>query len=633
MKTTNAPATSSMQSNAPYEEYGRRSQAREEARAACDTRHRSHSYGRLGVVAVAILVAAGAFGEGWFSGWWLLAPAVGFFWLGGRMQALEEQRAVFSRAIGFYERALARLEGRWAGTGESGERFLDDHHLYAGDLDIFGHGSLFQLLCQARTGIGEGTLAAWLTAPAPPEAVRARQQCVAEIGPKLDLREDLAVLGEAARSGVHPRALADWGEGASVLDPNGFRRVARGLSALGVFAVGIVLVYLATLAALPAGVFVIELPPGVVAGMATYFVVVAALCGSVTWRFAAPAGRILQESEEAARDLGLLAGVLERFEAEAFTSPRLVSLQGELETDGVPPSRRIARLKRLIDFVEQRDNLFVRLLGPLVLWDLHLAYALEDWRRVSGAALRHWLDAVGEMEAMLSLAAYHYERPGHVFPEFVEQSPVFEAEALSHPLLPEADAVPNDVSIGRRPRVLVVSGSNMSGKSTLLRTVGANAVLAQAGAPVRARSLRLSPLAVGASIQAVDSLQQGESRFYAEILRLGAIVEQATDGQATEELPVLFLIDELLHGTNSHDRRIGAEAIVRGLVERGAFGLVTTHDLALTHIADGLGDQGANVHFEDHLEGGKMRFDYRMRAGVVEKSNALELMRSVGLDV
>lgn len=168
----------------------------------------------------------------------------------------------------------------------------------------------------------------------------------------------------------------------------------------------------------------------------------------------------------------------------------------------------------------------------------------------------------------------------------------------------------------------------MSGKSTLLRTVGANAVLAQAGAPVRARSLRLSPLAVGASIQAVDSLQQGESRFYAEILRLGAIVEQAT-----EEPPVLFLIAELLHGTNSHDRRIGAEAIVRGLVERGAFGLVTTHDLALTHIADGLGDQGTNVHFEDHLEDGKMRFDYLMRAGVVEKSNALELMRSVGLDV
>ena len=617
-----------MQSNDPHHEYARRTQAREEARAACEARHRAHSYGRLGIVAVAILVAAGAFGRGWFSGWWLLAPAAVFFWLGGRMQALEERMAGFSRAIAFYERALARLEGRWAGTGESGERFLDDHHLYARDLDLFGHGSLFQLLCQARTGVGEGTLAAWLTAPAPPDAVLARQQCVAEIGPKLDLREDLAVLGEEARSGVHPRALADWGEGAPLLNPHGFRLLARGLSILGLFAAGTVLVYLAAFVAIMTGVSVIELSGPVVAGMATYFVVVAALCGSVTWRFAAPAGRILHGAEEAARDLGLLAGVLERLEVEAFAAPRLVDLQRELETDGLPPSRRIARLKRLIDFVEQRDNLFVRLLGSLVLWDLHLAYALEDWRRVSGAALRRWLDAVGEMEALSSLAAYHYERPGDVFPELVEQSPVFEAEALRHPLLPEAEAIANDVSIGRRPRVLVVSGSNMSGKSTLLRTVGTNAVLAQAGAPVRARSLRLSPLAVGASIQVVDSLQEGESRFYAEILRLGAIVEQAT-----AEPPVLFLIDEFLHGTNSHDRRIGAEAIVRGLVERGAFGFVTTHDLALTHIADALGDQGANVHFEDHLEDGKMRFDYRMRPGVVEKSNALELMRSVGLDV
>ena len=188
--------------------------------------------------------------------------------------------------------------------------------------------------------------------------------------------------------------------------------------------------------------------------------------------------------------------------------------------------------------------------------------------------------------------------------------------------------VRNDVRLTGELRVLVVSGSNMSGKSTLLRTVGVNAVLAQAGAPVRARRLRLSPLEIGASIRIQDSLQAGVSRFYAEITRLGLIMRRA--GEAP---PVLFLIDELLHGTNSHDRRIGAEAIVRGLVERGAIGLVTTHDLALAHVADALGARGANVHFEDPLEDGRMRFDYRMRPGVVQKSNALALMRSIGLDV
>jgi DNA mismatch repair ATPase MutS len=188
--------------------------------------------------------------------------------------------------------------------------------------------------------------------------------------------------------------------------------------------------------------------------------------------------------------------------------------------------------------------------------------------------------------------------------------------------------VRNDVTIGGELRVLVVSGSNMSGKSTLLRTIGVNTVLALAGATVRARRLRLSPLTTGASIRVQDSLRAGESRFYAEITRLRQIMDTAAGNR-----PVLFLIDEFLHGTNSHDRRIGAEAIVRGLVERGAIGLITTHDLALAHIADALGPAGVNVHFEDHLENGRMTFDYRMRPGVVQKSNAIELMRSIGLEV
>jgi len=215
-----------------------------------------------------------------------------------------------------------------------------------------------------------------------------------------------------------------------------------------------------------------------------------------------------------------------------------------------------------------------------------------------------------------------------VFPDLGDGLACFDGDGLGHPLLPDDVMIRNDVRLTGELRVLVVSGSNMSGKSTLLRTIGINAVLAQAGAPVRARRLRLTPLELGASIRIEDSLQTGVSRFYAEIARLGEIMRRAAEAPA-----LLFLIDELLHGTNSHDRRIGAEAIVRGLVDRGAIGLVTTHDLALADVADALGPRGANVHFEDSLEDGRMRFDYRMRPGVVQKSNALELMRSVGLDV
>jgi DNA mismatch repair ATPase MutS len=257
-----------------------------------------------------------------------------------------------------------------------------------------------------------------------------------------------------------------------------------------------------------------------------------------------------------------------------------------------------------------------------------LAVAIDRWHASYGTAVGEWLRVVGELEALAALATYAYEHPSDPFPVFAEGT-LFDAAALGHPLLSEAVSVRNDVLLGGGgPRVLIVSGSNMSGKSTLLRAIGVNVVLAQAGAPVRAASLRLSPLAIGATLRVEDSLQAGQSRFYAEILRIRAIVERARG-----PVPALFLLDEILHGTNSYDRRIGAEAIIRALVGAGAIGLVTTHDLALTELAATLGAAAANVHFEDRLENGVMVFDYRMRPGVVEHSNALALMRAVGLDV
>jgi DNA mismatch repair ATPase MutS len=243
-------------------------------------------------------------------------------------------------------------------------------------------------------------------------------------------------------------------------------------------------------------------------------------------------------------------------------------------------------------------------------------------------AVRRWLATVGEFEALLSLGGYAYEHPADVFPEFAEASPWFEAEGLAHPLLSDRDAVRNDVCLGSDLRVLIISGPNMAGKSTFVRAVGINAVLAQCGAAVRARRLCLSPLAVGASICVLDSLHGGISRFYAEIRRLKQIVD-LTQGP----LAAVFLLDEFLQGTNSFDRRLGAEAMVHGLVERGAIGLVTTHDLALAEIAKGLGRRAANAHFEDRLEDGRLLFDYRLQPGTVKTSNALDLMRSIGLDV
>ena len=276
----------------------------------------------------------------------------------------------------------------------------------------------------------------------------------------------------------------------------------------------------------------------------------------------------------------------------------------------------------------QRNAVF----GPVavvLLWGPHLAWAIDAWRRKHGDEVRRWLMAIGELEGFGSLAAYRYEHPADPFPELDPSLvAVFEGRDIGHPLLSSARMVRNDVSFAPPTRLFVVSGSNMSGKSTLLRTIGVNTVLALAGAPVRASRLRLSALSVGATLRIQDSLLEGRSRFYAEITRIRELTD-ATLG----DRPLLFLLDELFHGTNSHDRLTGAAGVLRVLLERGAIGLVTTHDLALTAVAEELQPLARNVHFEDRFEHDVLTFDYRLRPGVVRTGNAIPLMRSVGLDV
>ena len=340
------------------------------------------------------------------------------------------------------------------------------------------------------------------------------------------------------------------------------------------------------------------------------------------------AGRVIEPIDRRSRDLAVFAGLLARIESERFEAPRLVALQQDLLAHRSPPSRRIRRLLRLVDWLGATHNPYLRLAFEVTLGSIQIAFALDAWRRESGPEIGRWLATVAEFEALSSLAGYAYENPEDPFPEVVADGPCFEGESLGHPLLPRARCIRDDVQLGGERRLFVVSGSNMSGKSTLLRTVGVNAALALAGAPVRARRLRLSTLSIGATLRIQDSLQAGQSRFYAEITRIRQLVDLAR-GQR----PLLFLLDEIFHGTNSHDRRQGAEAVVKGLIHLGAIGFVTTHDLALTQIVQELAPKATNVHFEDRMVDGKITFDYTMLPGVVEHSNAIALMRAVGLEV
>jgi len=592
---------------AARDEYSRRLATRRDAAQRLAHLDRRISQTRLIVFLIGLALTVVALDTHWLSAKWIALPSVLFLVLVIRHERVIRRRRQAERVAAFYDRGMARLNDCWAGGGVQGERFTGAAHPYAGDLDLFGRASLFELLCTARTRAGEDTLAKWLRAPAARDEVRARQRAVQDLRLRVDLREDLALIGADIAAGLHPEALAAWSVAPPVLVAPAARFIAAVLA-------GSAVVTAFLWAATDAG----ALP----------FVVVLAAQVPFSWWLRARVLHIIHAADQPARDLALLAQLLARMERETFTAPRLISLRAALDTAGLPPSRQIARLDRLIHLLDARRNELFGGVAALLLWGTQLALAIEQWRATCGPAVPGWLAAIGEFEALGALAGYAYEHAEDPFPEIVDGGHCFEAEGLGHPLIPESRCVRNDVSLGDAPRVLIVSGSNMSGKSTLLRSVGVNAVLALAGAPVRARRLRLSPIAVGASMRILDSLETGTSHFFAEITRLRQLME-LTNGP----LPVLFLLDEILHGTNSHDRGIGAAALIRGFVARGAIGLVTTHDLALAQVADALAPRAANVHFQDHLEDGQMRFDYRMRPGVVQKSNAVALMRAVGLDV
>ncbi len=561
---------------------------------------------RLLLGAIVLCVAGFVFWRHTLAPAWLAVPIVAFIGVLFYHRTVRNGRDASARAAAFLESRLRRIEDRWAGTGSRGERFEDAHHVYAADLDLFGAGSLFELLSMANTRMGEERLAAWLLAPARLEVIRERHACIADLRDRLDLREELAMLADGATPGVHPDALLAWARAPNELSETHIRVLAFALPAL---AIGTAAVWATW-------------------GFAAPFLLVVAIEAIVLRSLKDRWEPVIHGTETAFADLRMFSRVLLRLERESFSAGPLQSRVARLMSHTRPASATIAALSGVVGFVEARLNPLLAIFQVPLMYPIHTGLLAERWRREHGAAVEAWIDVVAECEALISLAAYGYEHPQDTIPDLVEGPACFEASEVGHPLLPAARCVLNDVSICEPTRVLLVSGSNMSGKSTLLRSVGINAVLAMTGAPVRCASLRLTPLQVGASIRINDSLHEGSSRFYAEITRLRQL-----NGLAEGDLPLLFLLDELLQGTNSHDRRIGAEGVLRAFVDHGAIGLVSTHDLALAEL-QGLDSRALrNVHFQEELQAGVMTFDFKLHDGIVTRSNGVELMRSIGLKV
>ncbi len=588
----------------PTQQYERRLRESEALLAQLERSHARIGSLRLGLGALFLITAWLCFGPYAFPRLWPLLPAAAFIALVLYHHRVLGRRARAQRAMDFYRAGLDRMQDRWHGSGPAGGQFDVQHHIYAADLDLFGSGSLFQLLCAARTPLGETTLARWLLAPADIETIHDRHASIADLRERVNLREDLAVNGDSSTVSLNPETLVAWAQAPNRLDRPWIRWTAPLLAALaaaGVAAWAIAGVRFPLLAVILAEI-------------------------AVAYSLKEPVGQATVAVESAYEDLKNLSLLLNRIELEAFDSAALRALVRKLSSHTLSASATFSKLATIVNFVEARRNPFLAPFLLLLMYPLQAALAAERWRRTHGEAVGSWLGVLGEIEALLSLARYAYEHPEHPFPEFIDGAAAFKAEALGHPLIPAAARVCNEVDISGATRVLLVSGSNMSGKSTLLRTVGINTVLAMAGAPVQAKRLQLTPLQIGASIRINDSLHEGSSRFYAEIMRLRRLFEPATR-------PLLFLLDELLQGTNSADRRVGAHGVIRALIQRGAIGLISTHDLALTD-TEGL-PEGAleNVHFQDELVGGKLEFDFKLHAGIVTKSNGIELMRSIGLDV
>jgi len=588
-------------------EYGARRAERQALVDHIEVLERRLSRARLAVFAsaMAILVAAATADV---SPTWALVPAIAFVALVVVHERARRRGDRARRARAHYAAGLARLDGTWPGTGITRDLAPADHP-YAADLDLFGRGSLFERLCTARTGAGVDTLAQWLLTPADPPTVRARHRAIEALRHRLDLREDLALAGDVLQGEVAPRVLIAWGERPPLVDEARARRLRVAAWVLAAANVATTTTWIAGWTdAVP--------------------LVVTAL---VTWVASRRDGWITDVGisiERPSHELAIVAAVLARLERERFDAPLLEELRAKLVAGPAAASTTIARLVRLAAWFEARKSQLFAPVAFLLRWGVHFGLAIEGWRRAHGGAIAQWFAALGELEALCSLAAYAYERPHDPFPEIIEGEPTLVGDALGHPLLPDDTCVRNPLQLDPARRALVVSGSNMAGKSTYLRTVGIDVVLALAGAPVCATSLRLTPLRIGATLRVQDSLQDGTSRFFAEITRLRRIMDIAEAGPG-----LLFLLDEILHGTNSHDRRIGAVAIVRNLLDRGAIGLVTTHDLALAAAADDMPVHVDNVHFADQIVEGKLRFDYRLAPGVVRTSNALDLMRAVGLRV
>ncbi|MGZ3583756.1 MAG: MutS-related protein [Ktedonobacterales bacterium] len=513
-----------------------------------------------------------------------------------------------------------RLRRQWSDLPLREPGAAPADHPYAADLDLTGHASLQHLLATTSTPAGQATLQQWLLSPASVATARERQTAVAELAPQIDLRDELALRGRLVSTSqdAYERFLT-WAEATPwLLRQPWLIWLTRALPILTLAAAIAQLVHLTT---------------------APIWLAFIVINGFLTWLYGRTVNGLLDQVSDRQSAFQPYADLFQLVETQRFEAPALRRVQDTLARDHLRASDQMQRLARIMQYGDVRLSMFFPVLQAVTLWNFHVLWFLERWQRAAGRYARDWLATLSEVEALSALATLAYDNPTWAFPELTESSgpdAVLTARNLGHPLLPPATCVGNDVTIGPPGTFLLVTGSNMSGKSTLLRAIGVNVVLAQAGAPVCASAMRLPPIELATSIRVQDSLEQGVSYFMAELRRLKSVVDDAERARAAGDRTLLFLLDEILHGTNTGERQIAARRIIRHLLHLGATGAVSTHDLTLAGTPE-LAALSTPVHFTEIFtrENGapSMRFDYMLRPGIATSTNALKLMEIVGLTI
>jgi hypothetical protein len=571
----------------------------------------------LAAVAVIILIQAANSMHGRHAAWPMLLTFAAFVILIPLIMRLQTQLERARRLLLFYDHSILRADGtepHSTRTGEDAAPSLTTPHLYQHDLDITGEKSIFSLLATVRTGIGDRGLARYLLAPASYEESILRQQAVRELLPQTALREHIALLGQSSFQQLSASFFDLWlAEAPPTFEP--IYRYALALTAV------------INVALLIAGIlrFVdwAALFPNILAALAVQ--------ASIALLIRKRALPLLEGSARLQGQVRLFAEGLALLQSSSFTSRKLLELQ-RLSREPAGAVKLLNQLDGYLVIAQQRTKELFLVFSLLLAAGSQTAISIAIWKRRHVDAMRLWLDAWAEFEALNALATYAFEHPEDAWPELLAptKAPIFEATSLGHPLLP--NGVCNDIILGpssskdrTSSNFLLISGSNMAGKSTLMRSIGVATILAYAGAPVRATSLRLSPLTVGASIALIDSLAEGKSKFLAEVERLAAIV------RLSATTPVLFLVDEIFSGTNSLDRRTAAAAVLDRLLANQAIGALSTHDLALTSLATHE-NHGLNVHMASPDPADPLAFDYILKPGINQHSNALAIIHLIGLD-